>query len=575
MSEYAKEARVASLAEAFARDISVALDRTADAQAAVVAAAGRAEVAADAALLVSENVRKLTTNATRAPLPTDNEAQGYEAGSRWQYAGQEWLRDASGWVALARGDVMLDFRAFADPTESFAHWAINRAIQAAANRGGGQVIIPLSVTVAGPIQLRTGVHLVGLGKPTITLAGGANCNVLESLGFGTLTGTGQHSTGGATAGSRCGVHGLRIDANKAGNPSPPVNGGHGVAMYARNFFVSELEVVNAARTGLWTEYAQNNGNGVSPFDGRIAQVTTDKSGEHGWYNDVSDIHATDINIRNAAESADNQFDSIWTKRGIRANNINVWSSHPTSHPRHAFSTDGGSGCNVTGLHLEGAHINLNLTGQNHVIENGLIYNGYGSHMIRVVGQYHRVAMNVTPSFFTTDKALQIGVAGLVASYCDFDLVASGMNSGLVEFVNSGGFNRIRGTSYQASGPLVIGTPASSDTIELIGTGGKAVRKVPAPGGLLAAAGTTQADATLLEGEINTVTGATATNGVRLPTAWPGLIVRVRNTSGTALQVYPAAGQQISGSAVDAPTTIAAYSYAEFMGIGTTALWVKK
>lgn len=491
---------------------------------------------------------------------------GDQAGQDARLAGVE-----DGVVRLS--GAALDFRAFTEPTESFAHWAINRAVEAAANRGGGQVIIPLSVTVSSPIQLRTGVHLVGLGKPTITLAGGANGNVIESLGFGTLTGTGQHSTGGATAGSRCGVHGLRIDANKAGNPSPPANGGHGVAIFARNFFLSDLEIVNAARTGLWTEYAQNNGSGVSPFDGRIAHITTDKSGEHGWYNDVSDLHATDINIRNPAESADNQFDGIWTKRGIRASNINFWSSHPTNHPRYGFSTDGGSGCNVTGLHIEGAHINLNLTGQHHVIENGLIYNGYGSHMIRAVGQYHRVAVNITPSYFATDKALQLGIAGLNTAYCDFDLVAAGMVGGVVEFVNSGGFNRIRGTSYQASGPLVIGTPTTTDTIELIGTGGKAVRKVSAPGASLAAAGTTQADAALLEGEINSVTGATATNGVRLPPVWPGLIVRVRNAGGTALQVYPAAGQQISGSAVDAASTVAAFSYAEF--IGTSGLWAKK
>lgn len=470
-------------------------------------------------------------------------------------------------------DAALDFRAYTEPTEAFAHWAINRAIEAAANRGGGQVVVPLSVTVSGPIRLRTGVQLVGLGKPTITLAGGANSNVIESLGFGTLTGTGKHAEGGATAVSRCGVHGLRIDANKAGNPTPPANGGHGVAIYGRNFHLTYLEIVNAARTALWTEYTPNNGNGLSPFDGRIAHITTDKSGEHGWYNDVSDLHATDINIRNPGESADNMFDGIWTKHGIRANNINFWSSHATNHPRYGFSTDGGSGCNVTGLHLEGAHINLNLTGQYHMIENGLIYNGYGSHMIRVVGQYHRVAVNVTPSFFVTDKALQLGVSGLEAAYCDFVLVAGGMDGGVVEFVNSGGGNRIRGTSYQASGPLVIGTPKTTDTIELIGTGGKAVKKVSVLGAPLSAAGTTQADAALLEGEINQVTGATATNGVRLPPVWPGLIVRVRNAGGTALQVYPSAGQQISGSAgVNAPTTIAAYGMATFTGF--SGLWAK-
>lgn len=40
---------------------------------------------------IAPNVRKLNTEATRAPLPSDDETQGYEVGSRWQYDGLEWL----------------------------------------------------------------------------------------------------------------------------------------------------------------------------------------------------------------------------------------------------------------------------------------------------------------------------------------------------------------------------------------------------------------------------------------------------------------------------------------------------
>lgn len=40
---------------------------------------------------VKPNVRKLNTDATRAPLPSDDETQGYEIGSRWLWQGQEWV----------------------------------------------------------------------------------------------------------------------------------------------------------------------------------------------------------------------------------------------------------------------------------------------------------------------------------------------------------------------------------------------------------------------------------------------------------------------------------------------------
>lgn len=79
----ARNEDVAALAEAFGSDIK----------------ALETDVAAFA-----PNVRKINTEATRAPLPTDDETQGYAVGSRWQYQGQEWIAAAVGagaarWIA--------------------------------------------------------------------------------------------------------------------------------------------------------------------------------------------------------------------------------------------------------------------------------------------------------------------------------------------------------------------------------------------------------------------------------------------------------------------------------------------
>lgn len=52
---------------------------------------------------IAPNVRKLNTDAARAPLPTDDETQGYEVGSRWLWQGQEWTRTDSGWQPTERG----------------------------------------------------------------------------------------------------------------------------------------------------------------------------------------------------------------------------------------------------------------------------------------------------------------------------------------------------------------------------------------------------------------------------------------------------------------------------------------
>lgn len=52
---------------------------------------------------IAPNVRKLNTDAARAPLPTDDASQGYEAGSRWMFNGYEWLLSEDGWRPV--GDI--------------------------------------------------------------------------------------------------------------------------------------------------------------------------------------------------------------------------------------------------------------------------------------------------------------------------------------------------------------------------------------------------------------------------------------------------------------------------------------
>ena len=61
------------------------------------------EDAEDTITGIGANVRKTNFDATRAPLPTDDETQGYAAGSRWLWQWQEWVYAGAGlWVAKDR-----------------------------------------------------------------------------------------------------------------------------------------------------------------------------------------------------------------------------------------------------------------------------------------------------------------------------------------------------------------------------------------------------------------------------------------------------------------------------------------
>jgi hypothetical protein len=69
---------------------------------------------------------------------------------------------------------------------------------------------------------------------------------------------------------------------------------------------------------------------------------------------------------------------------------------------------------------------------------------------------------------------------------------------------------------------------------------------------ISAAGTVQGDATGLTKDINVISTASAGQGVRLPTAVPGMVIIVNNTSATDINVYPATGAAIGSLATNNP-----------------------
>jgi hypothetical protein len=67
------------------------------------------------------------------------------------------------------------------------------------------------------------------------------------------------------------------------------------------------------------------------------------------------------------------------------------------------------------------------------------------------------------------------------------------------------------------------------------------------GGSVSAAGTTQGDATSLTSTYNVVTAATANQGVVLPSAVTGLVVKIVNDTSVNINVYPATSDQIDAN----------------------------
>jgi len=80
---------------------------------------------------------------------------------------------------------------------------------------------------------------------------------------------------------------------------------------------------------------------------------------------------------------------------------------------------------------------------------------------------------------------------------------------------------------------------------------------------ITAAGTVQSDATQLASSINVVTTVPAGSGVKLPVAEAGMRIIVRNSTSTALNVYPNTGAAIAPALANAPYTLNATTSMEF------------
>ena len=114
---------------------------------------------------VKPNVRKINTNATRAPLPSDDETQGYAAGSRWLWQGQEWVAVLVGstlrWIAQ-QGVVIPEMFGAKGDGVAYDNAALQAAVQFAAGRElilrgkfrlsgapGSQIEVPSGTTIRG------------------------------------------------------------------------------------------------------------------------------------------------------------------------------------------------------------------------------------------------------------------------------------------------------------------------------------------------------------------------------------------------------------------------------------------
>ena len=451
------------------------------------------------------------------------------------------------------------------PTDSSVHQAINRAIDAAHAQGGGAVVFErraAEYVVTGPTVLKSNVDLVNIGMNTLKLADGIDANVVETAGFMLAAATGWNNRDHEVEFFKI-LGGLKVDGNRAGNPTAGEFSGKGFAIFGREFVIADTKAHNARNEGYATFYVLT-GSGASPYGGKIERMEAMNNGKQGWLNGVSDLMFDKINIVNSSLNDHAAYAAVRTERGMRGGSITVWRTGfaPASHSYSIETISGG--IMASALSLETGAMGQVWLGDGGLIDchsynmigEGRAHFTLGGGLATIRGRIHQGGLGVV------DSIAVLVAAGATISGCRVHLITSGEFGHMLKIDGtSAGANEFDFISRGAATafPILTGAVHPTDEIRFRQSGGlqRSMHKRPAASSAIVATGAAQgaalaASAALLRHQVNRVTSANEANiAVALPGWLIGLELRVTNLSSREIVIYPQSGDAFVGQAVNA------------------------
>ena len=338
--------------------------------------------------------------------------------------------------------------------------AINAAISALHAQGGGKLVIPaLSAPyeITAPIVIKSHVH-VDFGKAKITLANGANCDMIQTDGFYGLTGTNNYAADGSPRNFR--LTGGIFDGNRANQAPADPDACNGLSIYGYGFTIEDVEVRNVRGNGYRGEWGQFGGEAVgSAMESKVANCRFDTSGRRGfWHKGPHDAHFDHIVVIDASQEADDTYDAIVSEGygGGRWYNPHAWHrSGSVNRARWAGNFVCG-GNEILGGHLEGGRRQYRTLGANMTLGIHCYAPRSDNAQIEISGErntFHGRFSNSTQNPRPTVLALG---ATATCGMSDINLTAvvgaSGPSNPLVQIAASVGNNsiRIRSTGADAA-----------------------------------------------------------------------------------------------------------------------------
>jgi hypothetical protein len=380
------------------------------------------------------------------------------------------------------GDLPNVIRDFGAPTNGGdAAAAINAAIQAVYQRGGGAVTIPnigAPFMLSAPVVPLSGVSLLGSGNPTLQLLPGANCAVLESQGFQTLLGT--QSNAGVI---NCTIADLTLDGNVANQSPANPDLANGISFYGPGVKIRRVKVQNVAGHGMRLAWGQGSPAAGGVLEGVLDDIHIQGCGRHGlWFTGAPGISMHDIIVRNASASQVGGYFGFLLDTGglLRAHNLHAYNDAAVPQTSYAASIAGSA--EFTACHFAGSHQAALIAGPGAKFVDCEFYNPQapvsGTALVDVrasgtifVGCGFSLPAPASASTAGTPMfALSLGTSGAPVTgtlvrgctFSEFDV------HGPINFAADGGGNIIEGTgttTNTAGTTSLTGTIAESTTID--------------------------------------------------------------------------------------------------------------
>lgn len=340
---------------------------------------------------------------------------------------------------------------------------------------GAVLRFPAGTFMVSQVVVYTGSNWEGSGRDATTIKQIAGSN--KDLVYGYNSNANWGSSAPTNLVNGYAIRYITLDGNRSGNTS-----GSGLAVYGSRPILEDVFIKNCAEHGMRTEYT-DAALGIDTFamEGWFSNVRIDTVGKHGWLNNgPHDSVAINVIVIDASQAAANTYDGFyldsksvtrhiachaWTRSwAVRANSaLNI----RPGGAGHEFS----GGCNFEG----GYNANVIIAGQNCLFDpttryyaawNGLnILMTGAATLCTVMGK-----LDGPGAGRPACVGIQLGqAAGDYVAANIIDVHCAAQENGNVYFHanNTGGNNRIRVKSYNATSASITGTPKPSDDMEIM------------------------------------------------------------------------------------------------------------